>query len=183
MPTIGRTLKRPARLTWGTEPMCCGRVGHRNTALSYQSHRPCCSRPLVQVCFGYPGCALRKSFQILQQADRGSSVWSRVHRLTPNWGVKGARGCVPVVDGSSAAAPWSLPITATSECPRWVIRVARALPVCPYQRTCSAQVGMSQRCHQPTHAPQQTSAWLQEFTRSPRQRGRAMSPGDRDQAS
>src|SRR6266851_5569133 len=30
-PTIGLILKRPARLTWCTPSMCCGRVGHRNT--------------------------------------------------------------------------------------------------------------------------------------------------------
>jgi hypothetical protein len=56
-----------------------------------------------------------------------------------------------------------------SRCLNWVksdvLTVSRLLPVYPDQRTFSEPVGMSQRCHKRTHAPQQTPVILDQFAR------------------
>src|SRR5229473_6057965 len=49
-------------------------------------------------------------------------------------------------------------------CPSWVNRVVltarRSLPVHPAERTSSEPVDMSEKCHNPTHAVQQTAPSL-----------------------
>src|SRR6202040_810166 len=99
-----------------TEPMCCGRVGRRNTALSYQSHRPCYSRPLVN-----PSRIVRQGSMFVLGQKR-------------------------------------------------LLTVGRPLPVYPYQQTFSGSVGMSQRCHNPTNAPQQTAKLFDHFVGGSEQR-------------
>jgi len=42
---------------------------------------------------------------------------------------------------------------------RLTLTVRRTLPVFPHEQTSAAPVGMSQRCHNRTHAPQQTARY------------------------
>src|SRR6266404_1307016 len=41
---------------------------------------------------------------------------------------------------------------------RVIFAIDRSLPVFPTKQTCQAPVGTSQRCHNQTHAPQQTAS-------------------------
>jgi hypothetical protein len=65
--------------------------------------------------------------------------------------------------------PWA-------ECPlrvfRVILAVGRLLPVLPGKQTFSATVGMSQRCHQETHAPQQTASLFDHLVGTAEQRWR-----------
>ena len=49
---------------------------------------------------------------------------------------------------------------------RVVLTVRCSLPVYPDERTSSEPVGMSQRCHKPTHAPQQIAFLFYHFVRA-----------------
>jgi hypothetical protein len=60
--------------------------------------------------------------------------------------------------------------------PRWVIRVGLTIselsPVYPYEQALLVSVGMSRRCQNRTHAPQQLAASLDDLVGSCEQTGR-----------
>src|SRR5439155_24233292 len=57
-----------------------------------------------------------------------------------------------------------------------VLTFGRLLPVFPDKQTFSKSVGMSQRCHQETHAPQQPASLFDHLVGASRQRRRQFEP-------
>src|ERR1700676_195147 len=66
------------------------------------------------------------------------------------------------------------------ECRIWVkiatLTARRSLPVFPYEQTSAAPVGMSQRCQEETHAPQQTASLFDHLVGASKDRLRQGEP-------